>query len=62
VFVCRNVIGLVNRDFHNGELEPLTGLLTRDAFTDRVATPSPRATVTMTASWQSSSSASTAHC
>jgi diguanylate cyclase (GGDEF)-like protein len=38
VFVCRNVISLVNRDFHNGELEPLTGLLTRDAFTDRVAT------------------------
>jgi diguanylate cyclase (GGDEF)-like protein len=38
VFVCRNVIRLVNRDFHNGELEPLTGLLTRDAFTDRVAT------------------------
>jgi diguanylate cyclase (GGDEF)-like protein len=38
VFVCRNVIRLVNREFHNGELEPLTGLLTRDAFTDRVAT------------------------
>jgi diguanylate cyclase (GGDEF)-like protein len=38
VFVCRNVISLVNRDFHNGELESLTGLLTRDAFSDRVAT------------------------
>ena len=28
----------MNRDFHNGELESLTGLLTRDAFSDRVAT------------------------
>jgi diguanylate cyclase (GGDEF)-like protein len=38
VFVCRNVIRLVNTDVHYGELEPLTGLLTRDAFADRVAT------------------------
>jgi diguanylate cyclase (GGDEF)-like protein len=38
VFVCRNVIRLVNIDVHYGELEPLTGLLTRDAFSDRVAT------------------------
>ncbi len=38
VFVCRNVIRLVNTDVHYGELEPLTGLLTRDAFSDRVAT------------------------
>jgi diguanylate cyclase (GGDEF)-like protein len=38
VFVCRNVVRLVNTDVHYGELEPLTGLLTRDAFSDRVAT------------------------
>lgn len=38
VFVCRKVISLVDRNFHYSELEPLTGLLTRDAFTDRVAT------------------------
>ncbi len=38
VFVCRNVIRIVNTDVHYGELEPLTGLLTRDAFSDRVAT------------------------
>jgi diguanylate cyclase (GGDEF)-like protein len=38
VFVCRTVIRLVNTDVHYGELEPLTGLLTRDAFADRVAT------------------------
>ncbi|BDX30515.1 diguanylate cyclase [Mycobacterium antarcticum] len=38
VFVCRNVVRLVNTDIHYGELEPLTGLLTRDAFADRVAT------------------------
>jgi diguanylate cyclase (GGDEF)-like protein len=38
VVVCRSVIGLVDRDFHYSELEPLTGLLTRDAFSDRVAT------------------------
>jgi diguanylate cyclase (GGDEF)-like protein len=38
VFVCRNVIRLVDTDVHYGELEPLTGLLTRDAFSDRVAT------------------------
>lgn len=37
-YVCRNVIRLVDTDFHYGELEPLTGLLTREAFTDRVAT------------------------
>ena len=37
VFVCRNVIRLVNTDVHYGELEPLTGLLTHDAFSDRVA-------------------------
>jgi diguanylate cyclase (GGDEF)-like protein len=28
----------VDNDVHYGELEPLTGLLTRDAFSDRVAT------------------------
>lgn len=38
VFVCRSVIGLIDRDFHYSELETLTGLLTRAAFTDRVAT------------------------
>ncbi len=38
VFVCRNVIRLVNTDVHYGELDSLTGLLTRDAFADRVAT------------------------
>jgi diguanylate cyclase (GGDEF)-like protein len=38
VFVCRNVIRLAGSDVHYGELEPLTGLLTRDAFSDRVAT------------------------
>lgn len=38
VFVCRNVIRLVDTDVHYGELEPLTGLFTRDAFSDRVAT------------------------
>lgn len=38
VFVCRSVIGLVDKEFHYSELEPLTGLLTREAFTDRVAT------------------------
>lgn len=38
VFICRNVIRLVNDDVHYGELEPLTGLLTRDAFADRIAT------------------------
>ena len=38
VFVCRNVLRLVDKDFHYSELEPLTGLLTRDAFSDRVAT------------------------
>lgn len=38
VFVCRRAISLVDKDFHYSELEPLTGLLTRDAFTDRVAT------------------------
>jgi diguanylate cyclase (GGDEF)-like protein len=38
VFICRTVIRLVNTDVHYGELEPLTGLLTRDAFSDRIAT------------------------
>jgi diguanylate cyclase (GGDEF)-like protein len=38
VFVCRTLIRLVDKEFHYGELEPLTGLLTRDAFSDRVAT------------------------
>jgi diguanylate cyclase (GGDEF)-like protein len=38
VFVCRNVIRLADTDVHYGELEPLTGLLTRDAFSNRVAT------------------------
>jgi diguanylate cyclase (GGDEF)-like protein len=38
VFVCRNVIRLVNTTVHYSELESLTGLLTRDAFFDRVAT------------------------
>ncbi|MBJ7337893.1 GGDEF domain-containing protein [Mycolicibacterium sp.] len=38
VFVCRNVIRLVSTDVHYAELEPLTGLLTRDAFFERVAT------------------------
>ncbi|TPG35759.1 diguanylate cyclase domain-containing protein [Mycolicibacterium hodleri] len=38
VFICRSVIRLVDTDVPYGELEPLTGLLTRDAFSDRVAT------------------------
>lgn len=38
VFICRSAIGLIDREFHDSEIEPLTGLLTRDAFTDRVAT------------------------
>jgi diguanylate cyclase (GGDEF)-like protein len=38
VFVCLNVIRLVDREFHFSELDPLTGLLTRDAFSNRVAT------------------------
>ena len=38
VFVCRSVIGLIDRTFHYSELETLTGLLTRDAFIDRTAT------------------------
>lgn len=38
VFVCRSVILLVDTDVHYGELEPLTGLLTREAFSDRVTT------------------------
>lgn len=38
VFFCRNVIRLVSADVPYGELEPLTGLLTRDAFSDRIAT------------------------
>jgi GGDEF domain-containing protein len=38
VFVCRTMIRLINADVHYAELEPLTGLLTRDAFSDRVAT------------------------
>jgi GGDEF domain-containing protein len=38
VFVCRNVIRLINTTVHYGELESLTGLLTREAFFDRVAT------------------------
>lgn len=38
VFCCRSVIRLVDNDVHYGELEPLTGLLTRDAFSDRIAT------------------------
>lgn len=39
VFVCRNVMRFASSDdVHYGELEPLTGLLTRDAFADRVAT------------------------
>lgn len=38
VFVCRSIIRLVNTDVHYGELDSLTGLLTRDAFADRVAT------------------------
>lgn len=38
VFICRNVIRLVSTTVHHSELDPLTGLLTRDAFFDRVAT------------------------
>jgi diguanylate cyclase (GGDEF)-like protein len=38
VFCCRSVIRLVDNDVHYGELESLTGLLTRDAFSDRIAT------------------------
>lgn len=38
VFCCRSVVRLVDNDVHYGELEPLTGLLTRDAFSDRIAT------------------------
>jgi diguanylate cyclase (GGDEF)-like protein len=38
VFICRNLIRLVNTQIHYSELEPLTGLLSREAFFDRVAT------------------------
>jgi diguanylate cyclase (GGDEF)-like protein len=38
VFMCRSVMRVVATDSHYGELDPLTGLLTRDAFSDRVAT------------------------
>ena len=37
-FICRSVIRLVSPDVHYGELDTLTGLLSRDAFADRVAT------------------------
>lgn len=37
-FVCRNLIRLIDTELHYGELDELTGLLTREAFTDRVAT------------------------
>jgi diguanylate cyclase (GGDEF)-like protein len=37
-FMCRTMFRLVSADVHYAELEPLTGLLTRDAFADRVAT------------------------
>lgn len=36
VFACRTVIGLIDTEIVR-EIEPLTGLLTRDAFCDRVA-------------------------
>jgi diguanylate cyclase (GGDEF)-like protein len=38
VFMCRTMFRLISADVHYAELEPLTGLLTRDAFSDRVAT------------------------
>jgi diguanylate cyclase (GGDEF)-like protein len=38
VFVCRNLVRMANTQIHHSELEPLTGLLSREAFFDRVAT------------------------
>jgi diguanylate cyclase (GGDEF)-like protein len=38
VFVCRNLVRFANTQVHYSELEPLTGLLSREAFFDRVAT------------------------
>lgn len=37
-FVCRILIGLIARDEHHEDIDQSTGLLTRDAFYDRVAT------------------------
>lgn len=37
-FVCRTLIGLIVRDEHHEDLDQSTGLLTRRAFYDRVAT------------------------
>jgi diguanylate cyclase (GGDEF)-like protein len=37
VFTCRMVIGLIITDVSPGEIEPLTGLLNRDAFSEGVA-------------------------
>jgi diguanylate cyclase (GGDEF)-like protein len=38
VFVCRNLVRMASTQIHHSELEPLTGLLSREAFFDRVAT------------------------
>jgi GGDEF domain-containing protein len=38
VFVCRMVIRLIDNQIRHNDLEPLTGLLNRDAFYDQVAT------------------------
>ncbi|KUI34201.1 hypothetical protein AU194_17780 [Mycobacterium sp. GA-2829] len=37
-FTCHTLLGLIDRTDHYGDIEPVTGLLTRDAFFDRVAT------------------------
>lgn len=37
-FASRTVIGFIGTEIHPAEIEPLTGLLNRDAFDDRVAT------------------------
>lgn len=37
-FTCHTLVDLIDRTDHYGDIEPVTGLLTRDAFFDRVAT------------------------
>jgi diguanylate cyclase (GGDEF)-like protein len=38
VFGCRTLLRLINAEVLFGDVEPLTGLLTRDAFAEKVAT------------------------
>jgi GGDEF domain-containing protein len=37
-FGCRTLLRLINAEVLFGDVEPLTGLLTRDAFAEKVAT------------------------